>query len=59
MTLAKEKVNDVIAEPFLRVKYVRGMFSFHLREEQHHLECMKRNKDAVETNGCLPALLDI
>jgi len=44
------KMNDLIAQPFLRVKYLRGMLSFHIREEQHHLACMQRIKDAVETS---------
>ncbi|MBB3113204.1 hypothetical protein FHS18_005307 [Paenibacillus phyllosphaerae] len=41
------KLNDPIAESFLRVKFVRGMFLFHLREEQHHLDCMKRIRKAA------------
>nr|WP_246362158.1 DinB family protein [Paenibacillus alba] len=43
------KMNDLIAEPFLRVKYLRGMFSFHNREELYHLDCMRRIKAAIET----------
>ncbi|TBL76110.1 DinB family protein [Paenibacillus thalictri] len=42
------KLDDPIAKPFLRIKRLRGMFHFHNREEQHHLDCMLRIKQAIE-----------
>jgi DinB superfamily len=49
ITASDGKLNDLIAQPFLRVKYLRGMFQFHIREERHHLDCMLRIKAAIES----------
>ncbi|MCR8633680.1 DinB family protein [Paenibacillus radicis (ex Xue et al. 2023)] len=45
------KMDDLISKPFLRVKYLRGMFKFHITEEQHHLDCMVRIKEAIGVVG--------
>lgn len=51
LAVSNGRMNDLIAQPFLRVKYLRGMFSFHIREEQHHLDCIQRIKAAIETSS--------
>ncbi|WP_162162972.1 DinB family protein [Gorillibacterium massiliense] len=53
ITASGGKMNNLIAKPFLRVKYLHGMFRFHLREEQHHLEWMKRIRDAIESTSAI------
>lgn len=53
ITASDGKLNDLVAQPFLRVKYVRGMFTFHLREEEHHLNCMRR---IIAAAGSAPAV---
>jgi hypothetical protein len=45
------KLDDLIAKPFMEIKDLRGMFEFHLREEQHHLDCMLRIKAAIDAIG--------
>ncbi len=42
------KLDNPIAQPFLRIKKLRGMFNFHNREEQQHLDCILRIKHAIE-----------
>jgi len=45
------KLDDLIAKPFLQIKDLRGMFEFHLTEEQHHLDCMLKIKAAIDATG--------
>jgi hypothetical protein len=36
------RLDDPLPEPFLRIKSIRGMYNFMLREETHHLNFMKK-----------------
>jgi hypothetical protein len=39
---SRDKLDQPLAKPFLRIKSLRGMYNFMLREEAHHLNWMKR-----------------
>jgi hypothetical protein len=45
------KLDDLIVKPFMEIQDLRGMFEFHLGEEQHHLDCMLRINAAIDAIG--------
>lgn len=41
------KLNELLPEPFIRIKKISGMFRFMIREEIHHQNCINRIIEAI------------